>query len=82
MTARPDPAGTEPTVEQIEQWLGERPVSGKPSPYVSIYVSRRQAEAARAALLWMAEGRAKSNPLWRFLACLDEALSKNAGEAS
>lgn len=52
----------------------ERALTPKPSPYVSIYMSRRQAEEAVKALRWMAEGKAKSNPLWKAIHWIEEAL--------
>jgi hypothetical protein len=48
------------------------------SPKVSIYMTREQAEAALSALRWMAEGNPKSNPLWRAIAHVEEALAENA----
>lgn len=50
----------------------------RPSPYVSIYMSRRQAEEAVKALRWMAEGRAKSNPLWAAIKRMEEAMEANS----
>jgi len=51
----------------------------KPSPYVSVYMSRNQAEAALESLRWDAEGRAKSNPLWAAIKRLKQALDENDG---
>jgi hypothetical protein len=53
---------------------------GEPSPYVSIYMSRKQAEAALKSLRWDVEGRAKSNPLWVVVKRFEQALTENDGE--
>lgn len=49
-----------------------------PSPYVQVYMARSQAEEALKALRWMADGKAKSNKLWRAIAVFEEALQENA----
>lgn len=56
-------------------------MSEKPSPYVSIYMARRQAEEAVKAMRSVAEGRAKSNPLWAAINTMEKAMETNGATA-
>jgi hypothetical protein len=53
--------------------------SPEPSPYVSIYMARTQAEKVAHVLRWAVDGRGKSNPLRRALKVIEDALG-NGGD--
>jgi hypothetical protein len=50
----------------------------EPSPYVSLYLPRRQVEEIRRVLAWHAEGTAKSNVLWAALKNIEKGLADRA----
>jgi hypothetical protein len=57
-------------------------VTDQPSPYVTVYMARRQAEHVAKALREAASDKAPSHPLWAALRRVESALAENnpAGE--
>lgn len=72
------PAPRLANVDLVRPMSDHRPdLRSQPSPYVSIYMARRQAQHVQKALREAAADKAPSHPLWAALKRIEAALAEN-----